>query len=177
VIRRHPNIREDDVRLESVDCLQHLVERAATGDELDPLGRFQGPADPLAREIAVFTEYDPEHIRRLTPSRSEFERRLSDRDMSGHASDSGACLIVRVSPSNDASTIAPTTDHPENRPEPDRLRAAGLTSAELELLPLLMRYLSLTEISETVGLPRGTIEIQARSIYRKLGVSPSDLTV
>ncbi|HXE94586.1 MAG TPA: hypothetical protein VN544_12365 [Gaiellaceae bacterium] len=54
---------------------------------------------------------------------------------------------------------------------------AGLTSAELELLPLLMRYLSLTEISETVGLPRGTIEIQARSIYRKLGVSPSDLTV
>jgi DNA-binding NarL/FixJ family response regulator len=54
------------------------------------------------------------------------------------------------------------------------LRAAGLTSAELELLPLLMRYLSLTEISETVGLPRSTIEVQARSIYRKLGVSRSD---
>jgi len=39
-----------------------------------------------------------------------------------------------------------------------------------------MRYLSLIEISETVGLPRSTIEIQARSIYRKLGVSPGDLT-
>jgi DNA-binding NarL/FixJ family response regulator len=68
------------------------------------------------------------------------------------------------------------TDHPEDIPEADLLRAAGLTSAELELLPLLMRYLSLTEISETVGLPRSTIEMQARSIYRKLGVSPSDLT-
>jgi len=34
----------------------------------------------------------------------------------------------------------------------------------------------LIEISETVGLPRSTIEIQARSIYRKLGVSPGDLT-
>jgi DNA-binding NarL/FixJ family response regulator len=39
-----------------------------------------------------------------------------------------------------------------------------------------MRYLSLTEISETIGLPRSTIEMQARSIYRKLGVSPTDLT-
>jgi DNA-binding NarL/FixJ family response regulator len=96
--------------------------------------------------------------------------------MSGHASDSRACLIVQVSPSNDAWTIAPTTDHPEDIPEADRLRAAGLTSAELELLPLLMRYLSLTEISETLGLPRSTIDMQARSIYRKLGVSPSDLT-
>jgi DNA-binding NarL/FixJ family response regulator len=40
-----------------------------------------------------------------------------------------------------------------------------------------MRYLSLTEISETVGLPRSTIDMQARSVYRKLGVSPTDLTV
>ena len=72
--------------------------------------------------------------------------------------------------------IAPTTDHPEDLPEPDLLRAAGLTSAELDLLPLLMRDLSLTEISETVGLPRSTVEVQARSIDRKLGVSPSDLT-
>jgi hypothetical protein len=102
VIRRHPNIREDDVRLEPVDRLQHLVECAATGDELDLLGRFQGPADPLACEIAVFTEYDPEPIPRLTPSRSEFERRQSDQDMSRHASDSGACLIVGLSLANDA---------------------------------------------------------------------------
>ena len=65
VIRRHSNIREDDVRLEPVDRLQHLVERAATGDELDLVGRFQGSADPLACEIAVLTEYDPEHPPRL----------------------------------------------------------------------------------------------------------------
>ena len=94
--------------------------------------------------------------------------------MSRHASDSRACLVVQASPSNDAWTIASATDHPEDLPEPDLLRAAGLTRAELELLPLLMRYLSLTEISETVGLPRSTIEVQARSIYRKLGVSRSD---
>ena len=52
--------------------------------------------------------------------------------MSEHASDSRACLIVQESPSRDASTIAPRTDHPEDLPEADRLRAAGLTSAELE---------------------------------------------
>ena len=67
VIRRHSNIREDDVRLEPVR-LQHLVERAATGDELDLVGRFQGSADPLACEIAVFAEYDPEHLPRLNAS-------------------------------------------------------------------------------------------------------------
>jgi DNA-binding NarL/FixJ family response regulator len=96
--------------------------------------------------------------------------------MSRHASDSRACLVVRASPSNDAWTIASATDHPEDLPEPDLVRAAGLTSAELELLPLLMRYLSLTEIADRVGLPRSTIEMQARSIYRKLGVSPTDVT-
>lgn len=82
---------------------------------------------------------------------------------------------MQVSPSNDTSAIALTTDHSEDLPEPDLLRAAGLTSAELELLPLLMRYLSLTQISETAGLPRSAIEMQARSIYRKLGVSPTDV--
>jgi hypothetical protein len=65
VIRRHSNIREDDVRLKPLDRLQHLVERAATGDELDLVGGFQGPADPLACEIAVFAEHDPEHLPRL----------------------------------------------------------------------------------------------------------------
>ena len=79
-----------------------ITSRAATGDELDLVGRFQGAADPLACEIAVFTEYDPEHMPRLTPSRSEFERTRSDRDMRRHASDSRACLIVQWSPSNDA---------------------------------------------------------------------------
>jgi hypothetical protein len=65
VIRRHSNIREDDVWLDPVDRLQHLVERAATGDELDLFGRFQCPGDPLACEIAVLAENDPEHKPRL----------------------------------------------------------------------------------------------------------------
>jgi DNA-binding NarL/FixJ family response regulator len=67
-------------------------------------------------------------------------------------------------------------DHPKGRSEPNRLRNVGLTEAELELLPLLVEYLSFTEISETLRLSRRTIGTQARSIYRKLGVSPNDVT-
>ena len=67
-------------------------------------------------------------------------------------------------------------DHPKGRPEPNRLRNVGLTDAELEMLPLLVEYLSFTEISEALRLPRRTIDMQARSIYRKLDVSPSDAT-
>ena len=67
-------------------------------------------------------------------------------------------------------------DHPKGRPEPNRLRNVGLTDAELELLPLLVEYLSFAEISETLRLPRRTIGMQARSIYRKLGVSPGEVT-
>ena len=67
-------------------------------------------------------------------------------------------------------------DHPKGRPEPNRLRNVGLTDAELDLLPLLVGHLSFTEISETLRLPRRTIDMQARSIYRKLGLSATDVT-
>jgi LuxR family transcriptional regulator, maltose regulon positive regulatory protein len=40
------------------------------------------------------------------------------------------------------------------------------------LLPLLADHLSFTEISEALGLERSTVDSQALSIYRKLGVSP-----
>ena len=56
-------------------------------------------------------------------------------------------------------------------PSPEELGGAGLTSAELQLLPLLVQHLSFTDIAEALQLPRSTIDLQARSIYRKLGVS------
>jgi DNA-binding CsgD family transcriptional regulator len=40
------------------------------------------------------------------------------------------------------------------------------------LLPLLAEHRSFAEISEVLGLERGTVDSRALSIYRKLGVSP-----
>ena len=56
-------------------------------------------------------------------------------------------------------------------PENDAGRSAGLTSAELRLLPLLATHLSFREIAEELHVSRNTIKTQAISVYRKLGVS------
>ena len=48
---------------------------------------------------------------------------------------------------------------------------AGLTDAELRLLPLLTTHLSFGEIGERLYVSRNTIKTQAISTYRKLGVS------
>lgn len=46
----------------------------------------------------------------------------------------------------------------------------ALTPAETRLLPLLATSLSLLEIARLVELPRDEVEMQARAIYRKLGL-------
>jgi LuxR family maltose regulon positive regulatory protein len=56
-------------------------------------------------------------------------------------------------------------------PEARNGRAAGLTAAELRLLPLLATHLSFREIGERLYVSRNTIKTQAISIYRKLGVA------
>ena len=48
---------------------------------------------------------------------------------------------------------------------------AGLTGAELRLLPLLSTHLSFREIGSELFVSRNTIKTQAISVYRKLGVS------
>lgn len=53
----------------------------------------------------------------------------------------------------------------------DAVGASLLTSAELRLLPLLPSHLSFEEIGDRLHLSRNTIKTQARSVYRKLGVS------
>ena len=50
-------------------------------------------------------------------------------------------------------------------------RAAGLTKAELRLLPLLATHLSFREIGLRFYLSRNTVKTQAISVYRKLGAS------
>jgi LuxR family maltose regulon positive regulatory protein len=49
--------------------------------------------------------------------------------------------------------------------------AAGLTPAELRLLPFLTTHLSFREIGEQLYVSRNTIKTQAISVYRKLGVT------
>lgn len=56
-------------------------------------------------------------------------------------------------------------------PEPEGAHHAGLTRAELRLLPLLATHLSFREIAEQLFVSRNTIKTQAISVYRKLGVS------
>jgi LuxR family transcriptional regulator, maltose regulon positive regulatory protein len=56
-------------------------------------------------------------------------------------------------------------------PEPDGVHHAGLTPAELRLLPLLATHLSFREIAQQLFVSRNTIKTQAISVYRKLGVS------
>jgi LuxR family transcriptional regulator, maltose regulon positive regulatory protein len=48
---------------------------------------------------------------------------------------------------------------------------AGLTPAELRLLPFLATHLSFREIGEQLFVSRNTIKTQAISVYRKLGVA------
>jgi LuxR family maltose regulon positive regulatory protein len=48
---------------------------------------------------------------------------------------------------------------------------AGLTAAELRLLPYLTTHLSFREIGERLYVSRNTIKTQAISVYRKLGVT------
>ena len=59
----------------------------------------------------------------------------------------------------------------EELARPEAVAEAGLTPAELRLLPLLGTYLSFREIAERLTVSRNTVKTQAISIYRKLGVS------
>jgi LuxR family maltose regulon positive regulatory protein len=59
----------------------------------------------------------------------------------------------------------------DEAPEHEGVHLAGLTRAELRLLPLLATHLSFREIAEQLFVSRNTIKTQAISVYRKLGVS------
>jgi LuxR family maltose regulon positive regulatory protein len=58
----------------------------------------------------------------------------------------------------------------ESLPDPAGA-SAGLTPAELRLLPFLSTHLSFREIGEHLYVSRNTIKTQAISVYRKLGVT------
>jgi DNA-binding NarL/FixJ family response regulator len=56
-------------------------------------------------------------------------------------------------------------------PTPEELRQAGLSSAEMELVPPLVANKTLTEIADVLGVERETILLRSSSIYKKLGIS------
>jgi LuxR family transcriptional regulator, maltose regulon positive regulatory protein len=59
----------------------------------------------------------------------------------------------------------------ENMPHRGDAADAGLTAAELRLLPYLATHLSFREIGDELFVSRNTVKTQAISIYRKFGVS------
>ena len=59
----------------------------------------------------------------------------------------------------------------EEMPGHHEAAGAGLTPAELRLLPYLATHLSFREIGEALYVSRNTVKTQAISVYRKLGVS------
>ncbi len=65
----------------------------------------------------------------------------------------------------------------EALPDPAAHGTAGLTRAELRLLPLLATHLSFREIGEHLFVSRNTVKTQAISIYRKLGATSRSGTI
>ncbi|HSC90223.1 MAG TPA: LuxR C-terminal-related transcriptional regulator [Gaiellaceae bacterium] len=99
---------------------------------------------------------------------------LTLRDREGAGAQLAECArMLALRP--DLGTL--TRDVEELRRQLDELPAArdghgaGLTGAELRLLPLLATHLSFREIGERLYVSRNTIKTQAISVYRKLGVS------
>jgi LuxR family maltose regulon positive regulatory protein len=59
----------------------------------------------------------------------------------------------------------------EAMPRREDAAEAGLTAAELRLLPMLATHLSFREMGDELHVSRNTVKTQAISVYRKLGVS------
>jgi LuxR family maltose regulon positive regulatory protein len=97
---------------------------------------------------------------------------LRDADAAQQLLDDAAALLAEV-PGLDALSARAEALQQEldEAPEHDGVHLAGLTRAELRLLPLLATHLTFREIAEQLFVSRNTIKTQAISVYRKLGVS------
>jgi LuxR family maltose regulon positive regulatory protein len=82
-----------------------------------------------------------------------------------------AILEVRPRLGNLAEQAAQLRSEARTLAAPAEAAPAGLTGAELRLLPLLATHLSFREIADQLNVSRNTVKTQAISIYRKLGVS------
>ena len=90
----------------------------------------------------------------------------------GQAQLDEALALLRRSPGLDSLSARADKLQREVDETPEHEGAlAGLTRAELRLLPLLATHLSFREIAEQLFVSRNTIKTQAISVYRKLGVS------
>jgi LuxR family transcriptional regulator, maltose regulon positive regulatory protein len=86
---------------------------------------------------------------------AEFDELLADEPALAALADDAAAL------SRDVASLPDRTDSV----------TAGLTAAELRLLPFLATHLSFREIGETLYVSRNTVKTEAISVYRKLGIS------
>ena len=98
VVRRHADVGDDDVRPVSLDACADGIEVAVRRDEVEIFDRLEHTDDPLAREIVVLGEDDPNrHRRRLSlsdcPTRRGAHWCQPDRK-------SGAPALVRARPTS-----------------------------------------------------------------------------
>jgi LuxR family maltose regulon positive regulatory protein len=131
--------------------------RLSEAEELRPLLRRSGfPWLSVQTRLELARAYlalrDTRSVRALL---AEIRETLRERPHVGVLADEVASLEREV-------TRLPVAGEPA---------AAGLTAAELRLLPYLATHLSFREIGQQLYVSRNTVKTQAISVYRKLGVS------
>ena len=57
---RHPDVGDDDIRAVRCDRLEQRVEIAARRDDLEVVLRLEQMPEPLADEVLVFGQHDPD---------------------------------------------------------------------------------------------------------------------
>jgi LuxR family maltose regulon positive regulatory protein len=103
---------------------------------------------------------------------------LRDRDAAdAELAEAERVLALRPLTARVAAQAAALREQVGALPEPGDHGTAGLTRAELRLLPLLATHLSFREIGEHLYVSRNTVKTQAISIYRKLGASSRSETI
>lgn len=145
------------------------AETAAIAGDRDAasrdLARAQGYRASLGRELPWLAVQVRLHVARATAALgdtagarsvlAEAEEILRGMSESGVLKKQAADLAAALRPLGGADAVG----------------ANVLTSAELRLLPLLPSHLSFEEIGDRLHVSRNTIKTQARSVYRKLGVT------
>jgi hypothetical protein len=59
VARRHPDVRDDGVRQQAIDCVDELLRRTDCGHDLDRAGVFEQSPGALPNQVVVLRDDDP----------------------------------------------------------------------------------------------------------------------
>jgi LuxR family transcriptional regulator, maltose regulon positive regulatory protein len=152
---------------QSVDC-------AATARTMLRHGRWNEARAALTagRELAPFLRAVPWLAVQIRLELARGFATLRDADAAQQLLDDAVAVLAEVPDLDVLSAQAQALQRElDEAPAQDGAHHAGLTRAELRLLPLLATHLSFREIAEQLFVSRNTIKTQAISVYRKLGVS------